>query len=301
MTSLTNELEETQAKLTAAGIKLKKKNQVEGTSKTVTRSQSLNRGGEGCSGSGTTEAETNTGRTENSGDRAETSISQRQTTELQQKEQEVAAREEQEGERGDGQEEETGEKPYKEMTAKEKWWQAIGFAMDTEQDVLATDMLKGFNLMYREEHTGEERRPLPKRARSPMKRREERPRTESLIIGDDDEGEEAEEHRDREGSVEVERGRSTGRTVREQERVVRQKRGEKEVEEEEQEVDGEEREDGAGRGRGRGQPRGSIRGGRGNQARGSGWFQGRGAGWWAKQRGQSNGGSAGTGEVVAKE
>ncbi|EGF99026.1 uncharacterized protein MELLADRAFT_113074 [Melampsora larici-populina 98AG31] len=62
MTSLTNKLEETEAKLIAAGIKMKKKGQVEGTSRTVTRSQSANRG-EGSSGSGTAGVETNTGRT----------------------------------------------------------------------------------------------------------------------------------------------------------------------------------------------------------------------------------------------
>ncbi|EGG01627.1 uncharacterized protein MELLADRAFT_57333, partial [Melampsora larici-populina 98AG31] len=75
------------------------------------------------------------------------------------------------------------------MTPREKWWQAIGFALDTEQDVFAAEMLKGFNLMYGGEEAEGAKRPNAKRAGSPLRRRDERPRTELLIIGDDGEEE----------------------------------------------------------------------------------------------------------------
>ncbi|KAH9807714.1 hypothetical protein DFH28DRAFT_1041408, partial [Melampsora americana] len=76
------------------------------------------------------------------------------------------------------------------MTPKERWWSSIEFAFDTKQDQLAREMLRGFNLMYGESQEDDSVETRVKRRRSPTRRADERPRTESLVIGEEDDEEE---------------------------------------------------------------------------------------------------------------
>ncbi|EGF99969.1 uncharacterized protein MELLADRAFT_93955 [Melampsora larici-populina 98AG31] len=95
-----------------------------------------------------------------------------------------------------------------EMSAQAKWWSAIEFAFETQQDELAMTMLQGFNLMYgKNEQTEAAVEGRTRRKRSPVRFRDERPRTQSLIVGEDDDEENEAENATAVDDVQDERGR----------------------------------------------------------------------------------------------
>ncbi|EGF99976.1 uncharacterized protein MELLADRAFT_112263 [Melampsora larici-populina 98AG31] len=102
------------------------------------------------------------------------------------------------------------------QTPRDRWWSQIETALSEENNELAKEMLQGFVFMYGKDSTlmrslegfdqpGEQPSGNEKRGRSPERERRERPRTESLIVGDDEEDEIDELQDLEEGIVEVNR------------------------------------------------------------------------------------------------
>ncbi|KAH9813660.1 hypothetical protein DFH28DRAFT_896056 [Melampsora americana] len=240
MTSFTDELKETQNKIQAAGMKIKKNNTGEGTSKAAakTRSQSRNREGDEeveavrekektkeaeeklrVKGEGQDEDELEGGGgIEDAGQPAAGGANGGLEAEAPERGEEIRINEkkrERKGKKwqGGSQERVTGRmegdsdrrgkdkrlmadlmfetiEDKEDMTPKERWWALIEFAFDTKQDSLAREMLRGFNLMYGDSQDEDCQNVCMKQGRSPKRFLNERPRTESLIVGDDNEEEE---------------------------------------------------------------------------------------------------------------